>query len=150
MTYQTNSGEFHHSGDVRLDGLGTTGSAMLMYLGGAPMWYLKSDAIDAVNAAEARGVSAAHIATWRGLIDAYEAAGDKESMLSLQLEVAGWTADGNSGPITQQAKDAFAAAKQDALDALNDLKNKATSGFETVAYVGLGLAVLYVVLKARN
>jgi len=150
MTYQTPFGEFHHSGDVQLDGLGTSGSEMLTYLGWAPMWYLKSDAINSVNAAEARGVSPMMIATWRGLIESYAAAGDKDSLLSLQLEANGWTSEGNAGPITQQAKDAFVAAKKDALDALNAAKNAATSGLETVAFTALGLAVLYVVLKARK
>jgi len=150
MTYQNQFGEFHHSGDVQLDGLGTSGSAMMAYLGWAPMAYLRSDAINSVNAAEARGVSPMRIATWRGLIDAYVAAEDKDSLLGLQLEADGWTAEGNAGPITQQAKDAFAAAKKDAYDALNRIKDTATSGLETVAYVGLGLAVLYVVLKARK
>lgn len=150
MTYDTRYGEVSDSTQVVLGDLGTSGSAMLAYLGMNSLWYAEWDAKTSVDAAEARGAPPQIVATWRQLIPVYVANKDFDSLLALQLEADGWTAAGNQGPVTQQVVDTVAAIQKRAEDALNKAKEGAESTVNKVVLFGAGLAVLYVVLKARK
>lgn len=148
MTYANPHGEFDDSRDVMLGS--AYASAWLSYLGVKSTTLARLDALNSIDAAAARGVGDQMVATWRQLVDDYTAADDADSLVALQLEVDGYTSKGNLGPVTQQAADAVTKVQKDVKDALDKAKNAASSAASTVLWAGLGLAVLYVVVKARR
>jgi len=142
MTYATAFGEHHLSQDVQL---GDLGGNWLPYMVQAGPENLTMANIE-VNAAEARGAPPTQVKAWRDLLAEAATNYDVDSIKMILLEAPGWTAAGNAGPVTQRAADA-------AQRAIDDLKNagKATgNALMTAAWVAGGLALFYVVLKARS
>lgn len=151
MTYANPEGEFDDSRDVMLGATWTpSASSALAYLGVKNTWLAERDARASVDAAEARGVNAQIIATWRGLISEYAAKDDVDSLVELQLLADGYTAQGNLGPVTQQVEEAAKKVVEDTEKKLEAAAKGAGSAVSTVLWAGLGLGILYVVLKARE
>lgn len=148
MTYANPHGEFDDSRDVMLGS--TYASAWLSYLGIKSTTLARLDALNSIQAAAERGVGEQLISTWRQLVEDYTAADDAESLVALQLTVDGYTSKGNLGPVTQQAADAITKVQKDVEDALDKAKTAASSAASTVLWAGLGLALVYVVVKARS